>query len=460
MWQPDLSTYQHAKYQAIADEIEKAIAQDRLKAGDKLPTHRALADQLGVTVGTVTRGYAEAEKRGVVHARVGSGTFVSSARDRPAGLAILAREQRQRIDFSLNLPVPIDTDRLLQASLREVADDVPNLDLVGYQPEKGALHQRQWAMQWLKQQGVDTEPDNIVITCGGQHGITLAISATVRPGEQLLCEGVTYPGLTAVTAQLGIKVTGLEQDEQGILPASLEEHCKTGHYRALYCTPVAQNPTNASMTETRQREIMAIAERYHLWIIEDALSAYYCQGKPPGFHQLNPERCLYIHSHSKMLAGGLRVGYLVAPSRLSLQVSSAIRSHCWFTSPINVEVAQRWISGREFTRTEQLIRAELQRRINVARRILKGYQCRTLDGSFHCWLTLPDPWRASDFEARLLEKGVAVLSSEPFAVGRFQAPQAVRICLSAPASYEDVEQGLTIIREELDSGLSSHLYVF
>ena len=460
MWRPDLSGYQQAMYQAIADEIEKGISQKLLNDGDKLPTHRALADQLGVTVGTVTRGYAEAEKRGVVHARVGSGTFISSANDKPVGFAILAREQRQRIDFSLNLPVPVDTDNLLQESLREVADDVPNLDLVGYQSEKGALRQRQWAQQWLKQQGVDTDTDNIVITCGGQHGITLAIAATVRPGEQLLCEGLTYPGLTAVTAQLGIKVTGLEQDEHGIIPASLEEYCKSGNYRALYCTPVAQNPTNAVMTEARQREIMDIAERYHLWIIEDALSGYYYEDKPLGFHTLNPERCLYIHSHSKMLAGGLRVGYLVTPSRLGLAVSSAIRSHCWFTSPITVEVAQRWISSSKFAHAETLIRAELQRRIDAARRILDGYQCRTLDGSFHCWLSLPEPWRASDFEARLLEKDVAVLSSEPFAVGRFPAPQAIRICLSSPASFEDVEQGLTIIREELDSGLSGHLYVF
>ena len=460
MWQPDLSGYQNAMYQAIADEIEKGISQEVLKGGDKLPTHRSLADQLGVTVGTVTRGYAEAEKRGVVHARVGSGTFISSAHDKPVGFAILAREQRQRIDFSLNLPVPIDTDRMLQASLREVADDVPNLDLVGYQPEKGSLRQREWARHWLKQQGVETEADNIVITCGGQHGITLAIAATVRPGEQLLCEGLTYPGLTAVAAQLGIRVTGVELDEQGIIPASLEEHCKSGTYRALYCTPVAQNPTNATMTEERQREIMAIAERYHLWVIEDALSGYYCEDKPPGFHQLNPDRCLYIHSHSKMLAGGLRVGYLVTPSRLSLQASSAIRSHCWFTSPINVEVAQRWISGSDFPRTEKLIRAELQKRIDAARRILEGYQYRMKDGSFHCWLILPEPWRASDFEARLLEKGVAVLSPEPFAAARFPAPQAIRICLSSPTNFEDVEQGLTIIREELDSGLSGHLYVF
>jgi len=459
MWQPDLSNYQSAMYQAIADEIEKGVKQGKLNVGDKLPTHRALADQLGVTVGTVTRGYAEAEKRGTVTARVGSGTFIGS-QDKPSSFAILARERSQHIDFSLNLPIPIESNRYLQASLREVADQVPSLDLVGYQPEKGATHQRQWAVGWLQSLGVETMLEQLTITCGGQHGITLALAATVRPGEHLLCEALTYPGLSAVAAQLGIKVTGVEMDAQGIIPESLEEHCKNGHYRALYCTPVAQNPSNVTMSTQRQQAILEIAERYHLWVIEDLVSAYYCEDKPIGFYALNPERCLYINSHSKMLAGGLRVGYLVTPKCLNASVAAAIRAHCWFTSPLSVEVAQRWISGEGFASMEHTIRQELNRRIEAAQAILAPYQCRVQVGSSHCWLSLPEPWRAAEFEAALAEKGVAVLSSEPFAVGRFHAPQAVRICLSAPASYDDVVKGLTIIRETLDHDLVGHLSVF
>lgn len=460
MWQPKIGHYQNALYQAIADEIARGVEEGGLKAGDKLPTHRALAEQLGVTVGTVTRGYAEAEKRGAVTARVGSGTFISSFSDKNKGFAILAREQRGKIDFSLNLPVPVNTDAMLQATLREVADDVPQLDLVGYQPEKGALRQRQWASVWLKSQGTDCEAENITITCGGQHAITLALAATVRPGEHLLCEGLTYPGLSATAAQMGIKVTGLPQDEHGLLPEVLEDSCKVGHFRALYCTPVAQNPTNAKMTLARQLEILDIAERYHLWVIEDAVSSYYCDDKPPSFYQLNPDRTLQVNSHSKMLAGGMRVGYLLSPPKLNLQVSAAIRSHCWFTSPLTIEVAHRWISSDAFAISQQTIKAELGKRLDAASQILEGYQFTVLQGSFHVWLQLPEPWRASDFEVRLSEKGVAVLSAEPFAVGRFAVPQAVRICISGPVAFEDVVKGLEIIRAEMDGGLSHHLKVF
>ena len=460
MWRPDISNYQTALYQAIADEIALAVENETLKAGDKLPTHRALADQLGVTVGTVTRGYAEAEKRGTVTARVGSGTYITSLNGKNKGLAILAREHRGKIDFSLNLPIPTDTDDMLQAALREVADAVPQLDLVGYQPEKGVLRQRQWAANWLQGQNINCDAENITITCGGQHAITLALAATVRPGEHLLCEGLTYPGLSATAAQMGIKVTGLPQDEQGIVPQALEDICKSGHFRALYCTPVAQNPTNAKMTRQRQQAILEIAERYNLWIIEDVISGYYCEDKPPGFYQLSPERSLHINSHSKMLAGGLRVGYILSPAKLSLQVSAAIRAHCWFTSPLTIEVAQRWVSSEAFALSQQHIAEQLAKRLQAASDILAGYQFTMLQGSFHIWLQLPEPWRASDFEARLGEKGVTVLSSEPFAVGRFAVPQAVRLCVTGPVTFEEVVSGLEIIRDELDSGLSHHLKVF
>jgi DNA-binding transcriptional MocR family regulator len=460
IWNPDLSSYTQAKYQALADEIEKGVKQKQLAAGDKLPTHRSLAEKLGVTVGTVTRGYAEAEKRGVVSARMGSGTFVASDEEKPSSFSMLARNRSELIDMSLNLPMLVETDQHLQASLRQVADDVPLLDLVGYQHEQGAQHQREEACRWLEQRGVSTTPEQVVITCGGQHGINLALTATMRPGEHLLCEGLTYPGITAVATQLGIKVTGVEQDEFGLIPESLEAHCKSGNYRALYCTPIAQNPTNACMTEERQAAILEIAERYHLWVIEDAVSAYYCKRDLPTFYSLNPERCLYIDSLSKMLAGGLRVGYLVIPSRLRAQVSVAIRSHCWFTSPITVEVAQRWLASPSFKKTELVVRTRLEQRLKLAEKILKGYRVHTLEGGFHVWLLLPEDWRAADFVAKVLERGVSILPAEPFAAGRFVAPQAVRICLSSPSSNEEVEQGLLIVRDELDRGLSHHLSIF
>ena len=461
IWQPDLTQHQTTRYLAIANEIERGIGDKSLLPGSKLPTHRALADQLGVTVGTITRAYAEAEKRGLVTARVGSGTYIRDTEHAISNqFAIMSHEQRHLIDFTQNLPVPADNQLILQQTLQDIAADAGSMDLLGYQPERGTKHQLRWAQQWLAEKGVDTTTENITISCGGQHAITLALACTTRPGESILCEGLTYPGLNAVATQLGIKATGVDMDEEGIIPQKLEQLCQRGHFRALYCTPVAQNPTNANMSQARRTAIMQIAERYHLWIIEDAVLTTSHTADTPYFYTMNPERSLLIFSHSKIQAGGLRVGYLVTPQRLNTQVANSIRAHCWFTSPITVEIAQRWADKQAAQNTQNTTQQELQQRIKLARHYLKEFDSRIIDRSFHCWLNLPEPWRALDFQARMQEKDVGVLAAESFAVGSYPAPQAIRISLSAPQTSVQVEQGLQIITDELRQGVSSRLSVF
>ncbi|MEZ5534321.1 MAG: PLP-dependent aminotransferase family protein [Thiolinea sp.] len=461
IWTPDITDAANARYQAIADEIERGISDQSLLPGSKLPTHRALADQLGVTVGTVTRAYAEAEKRGLVSARVGSGTFIRDAGHADKSqFAIMSNEQRSRIDFTQNLPVPTDNQQILQQTLQDIAADTACTELLGYQPERGIKRHRQWAAQWLGDKGVNTSADNITITGGGQHAITLALTCTTRPGESILCEGLTYPGLNAVATQLGIKTTGLDMDEEGIIPQQLEKYCQKGHYRALYCIPVAQNPTNANMSQARRAAILEIAERYHLWIIEDAVLTTGHSTDTGYFHNINPERSLLIFSHSKVQAGGLRVGYLVTPQRLNSPVANSIRAHCWFTSPITVEIAQRWADKQAAQHAQDMAREELGKRIALARHYLQDFEVRIFDHSFHCWLKLPEPWRALDFQARMKEKDVGILAAESFAVGSYPAPQAIRISLSSPQTTEQVERGLRMIAHELRREIGARLSVF
>ncbi|MDH5354795.1 MAG: PLP-dependent aminotransferase family protein, partial [Gammaproteobacteria bacterium] len=96
----------------------------------------------------------------------------------------------------------------------------------------------------------------------------------------------------------------------------------------------------------------------------------------------------------------------------------------------------------------------------LATEILTGYDIQQQKGSFHIWLKLPEPWRAVEFQSRLLEKSVRVLSAEAFAIGRFPAPQAIRICLSGPSTTGRLEEGLRVIRDQLDEGYEAPFLVF
>lgn len=461
IWMPVIPESNTPRYVAIADAIELAIKNQTLTAGERLPTHRAFAEHLAVTVGTITRGYAEAERRGLVSARVGSGTYVNGLQSGEDQFAILTPKTSGRINFSLNLQVASEPSQMFAEILQEIAADADTqLDLLAYQPEQGLTRQRQWALEWLKADGLEFERDQITVTCGGQHAILLALMACTRAGDTVLSEGLTYPGLNAVTHQLGLKAIGLPMDEEGIIPEAFETQCGLQKVRAVYCTPSIQNPTNAVMGLERRKAIVEIAKRHQIWVIEDQVSSGFHDKRLPPLAVLDPEHCLYINSHSKSVAAGLRVGYLVSPLRLKNQIASAIRTHCWFTPPLPVEVAQRWLSRPQTADWLGWQHDELEKRAELAKLYLGEFDCRIVQGSFNLWLLLPEPWRAMEFQSQLAEREVELLTADSFAVGRFPVPQAVRVSISSPVSLGEVEEGLKIIQSLLREAGGVHLSVF
>ncbi|MEM7195353.1 MAG: PLP-dependent aminotransferase family protein [Pseudomonadota bacterium] len=462
-WQPVLEERNLPRYIALADAIEAAIHSGELSHGERLPTHRKLADLLGVTVGTVTRGYAEAERRGMVHAVVGSGTYAGPAETQSVTFAHLAPQPAgdDEIDFSLNLPVGNRPSPVLEKVLPgfELKHHV-HRELLEYHAEQGLPRHRQWALKWLNQFGVRAEMENLTITCGAQHGIYLAMQAAARAGETVAAEGLSYPGINAVASQLGVKAVGVPLDDEGVVPEAFDSLCRQNNLRALYCCPTIHNPTNASMSLQRRQHIVELAREHNVWIIEDEVpSVFHTQPIAP-LHQLDPEITLYINSHSKLVAPGLRVGYLVSPPRLTESVADALRAQCWFGPTLPTEIAQRWLDTEAAAQWHEWQKNELSTRVDLAQQSLGKFGLRSRQNSFHCWLPLPEPWRASDFKDRLHHKKVNVLTAESFATGHFSAPQGIRICISAPSSVDEVASGLAIIRTELERHYEAKLSVF
>jgi DNA-binding transcriptional MocR family regulator len=461
LWTPTIEDSGVARYIALADQIETAIQSGELSTGDKLPTHRKLADTLEVTVGTVTRGYSEAERRGLVSAIVGSGTFVSSQKQPDIQFSHLRPSASNEIDMSLNLPISNQSAPGIGLVMQEIAAD-QNLftELMGYQQERGLRRHRLWAAEWLASQGIRCNSDNLAITCGGQHAITLSLMAATRAGDTIAAEGLTYPGLKAVANQQGLKVIGLPMDEQGVTPDAFASYCKLNHLRAIYLCPSIQNPTNASMGLARRKAIIEIATANDVWIIEDEIPTNYLAQNPDSFVNLAPQQTFYINSHSKTVAPGLRVGYLISPPKLTESVATSIRAQCWFAPTLNVEIAQRWLDKKEAKDWLNVQKKGLYKRQSLATEMLDGYDTVMTKGSFHVWLSLPEPWRAMEFQSQLAEKGVRVLSAESFAVGRFPAPQAIRICISGPSTIDQLQTGLEVIRQQLEDGYDARFSVF
>ncbi|SEM90712.1 PLP-dependent aminotransferase family protein [Halomonas caseinilytica] len=451
IWTPELPE-DGPRYRRIADAMADAITRGELAPGERLPPQRRLADQLGVTIGTITRAYAEAQRQGWVESRVGSGTYVRH-REAESTATFRAGQPVENgvVDMSMSLPPPHPLrPQGLRDTLLTLAEDSASLQrAVDYQPEYGLEGHRHQLAEWLGRLGMSANPDSLVITQGGQHGLTLALQALTRPGELVAADALTYPGFIGAARQAHLKLLGVPLDEQGMDIDALARLCARQPPRLVYTTPEQNNPTGACLTEARRERLVALAREHDFWLIEDNVQYLPEADRGTPLIELAPERTLRIFSTSKVLAGGLRIGTLELPEPLLGRIGSALRAQTWMVPPLMVETTCRWIASDASRRLLDWQTRELEARQRLARQRLANYPTSGRERSSNLWVTLPAGRRGSEVQELLAQRGVRVSTPEPFCVGSEPAPQALRLCLGPPASQEELDRGLCIILETL-----------
>jgi DNA-binding transcriptional MocR family regulator len=452
MWTANLEGRSGPLYLTIADAIAKDIAGGTLLPGARLPTHRDLAYRLNVTVGTVTRAYAEAERRRLVSGEVGRGTFVRGPREiepAEAGFFIPERLKPGLVDMGLNLTPAGGSGRILARTLIEVGESPDVLGLVSYQPDTGMIAHRRAGADWLARAGMDVDPERVVVCNGAQHGVLVCLMATTRPGDVVLTETLTYPSVKAMAEKIGLRLQGLPMDGEGLLAEGFENACGLSRPRALYCQPTLHNPTTAVMSRTRREQIAGIAARYGVTVIEDDVFGYLPPHRPPPLAVFAPDLSYFVNSASKSMAPGLRVGFIMAPQGKVEPVRAAVRLTNWMTAPLMAEIARRWIEDGTAETLVRWHRSETEIRQRIAARTLDGFPYRSQPFSYHLWLPLPDPWTTPAFVSHVEDKGVRVMPAETFAVDREETPHAVRVCLGAAGDHRNLERGLLVIARSL-----------
>jgi DNA-binding transcriptional MocR family regulator len=451
IWAPEIAERPGPRYIAIADAISEDLAEGRLAPGARLPTHRDLADRLRVTVGTVSRGYGEAARRGLITGEVGRGTFVRQwAPDQPAIAS--AGASTDVVNLGMNHP-PLSFDpahrRALQDALLSLARREDVSPLLGYPPDGGSLPHREAGAAWIGRTGLEAPADRVLVSSGSQHGVTTVFTALLKPGDLVLTEALTYPGMKAAAALLHLRLQGLPLDADGLRPDALEAACRSGGAKALYCVPTIHNPTASVVPLGRRREIAAIAETHGLLIVEDDIHALLPEERPLPISAFAPDLSYYLTSTSKTLAPGLRVGYILAPQGAADRIAAAIRATTWAAAPLMAEIASAWIRDGTADSIVRERRREAAARQALAREVLGPADIQAHPQGHHLWLRLPDAWRSESFAAAARRRGVMVTPSEPFVVGRSAAPPAVRVCLGVPASRGELERGLRLVAETL-----------
>lgn len=453
-WTNSIADRPGPRYAAIVRALADAVRKGEMAPGDRLPPQRQLAEELDLALGTVTRAYEEARDRGLVEATVGRGTFVRPGAHEGGG-AVAARLDRELVDLSL-LVAPILEEERWPERLRQAADELtdrPNLGgLLGYQAHEGAPRHRRAAADWLERTGLSASSDEVLLTGSAQHAAVVCLSVLTRPGDTVLAEELTTPGLKDAAGWLGLRLHGLPTDEAGLLPDAFEAACRSGVGRVLYTMPTYQNPTTRTMPEERRERLAGIAAEYGVPVVEDGVHALLSEEAPAPLTARLPDHGYFLTSHSKTVAPALRVGYLRAPPTAREQLADAVRATVWMPSPLLAEIATAWIDDGTAERFLEGKRREARARHAIVREALEDFTWSAGDASLHIWLQLPEGWTAEAFVEEARRRGVALTSPPGFLAGQITAPRAVRICVGAARDREALREGMDTVRSLLAEG--------
>ncbi|RED49798.1 PLP-dependent aminotransferase family protein [Aestuariispira insulae] len=469
-WLPDLTGRSGAKYQVIADCLADDIASGRLAVGTRLPTHRDLAWELKVTVGTVSRAYREAERRGLIAGEVGRGTYVQTPRSSSDSRSLqipsmdthLPQEEHDTDDPSkpinlvFNFPPPGLAKKVIRKTLVELADDPLMGDYIGYQPHIGMERHRAAGTKWLAKRGINAAPDDIMIAPGAHCGVLIALSSLTNPGDLVITERLSYASLKSIARTLGLRLETVEMDHDGIDPQSLEQVIREKRPAALVCVPTLSNPTNIITSVPRRHEIADVVLRHGLPVVEDDIFALLLpEGEaPPPLSTLIPDQSIFVTSLSKTVSPGLRIGYVAGPTRYKPAISSAIRATNWMASPLTSEIASRWIlDGNADMILESHKREAAVRKDMFDERFGPiGAEYALPTGAIHAWLEVPESVRAAEFIRAAEKQGVLLCPHDAFSVGRAETPHAVRISLGPPRQRATLAKALDILLGIYESG--------
>jgi DNA-binding transcriptional MocR family regulator len=439
---------------AIADIMAADIKAGRLVEGDRLPPQRQLASRLQINFTTVARGYVEAQKRGLIESKVGRGTIV-----RPTGRG--AKSSTQPVDLTMNLPPePSDPELLarMQSGFISVSRDL--VALLRYQAFGGSPADKEAASAWLSRRALVPAQERVFVAPGAHAAIQGVLSLLARPGETILCEAITYPGVRAIAAQLGLNLLGLPMDEQGIDPDALASACRTSNPRALYINPTLQNPTTLTVPEERRLAIVAVARRFGLPILEDDAYGFIPPHGLPPLAMLAPDLTWHVAGLAKCIGAGLRAAFVVAPSaRAGWPFVAALRAATVMASPLTLALATRWIEDGTADLILRFIRSEMAARQQLATSLLSNVTYRSAELAFNIWISLPPDWTRSAFIGQMRAMPIGIVPSDAFVVAG-ELGERVRVCLGGPIDRDGLRRALDFMAHLLAEPLSAaHDYV-
>ncbi len=322
----------------------------------------------------------------------------------------------------------------------------------GYAPLREAVAQM---LPW------DVDPAQVLITTGSQQGLDLIAKVLLDPGSRVLVETPTYLGALQAFSPMEPVPVGVASDDEGVLADDLEAKAKDARF--VYLLPNFQNPTGRTMTEARRAAVSAAAQRAGLPIVEDNPYGELWFDEAPALPLTarNPEGCIYLGSFSKVLAPGLRLGFLVAPKSIFpklLQAKQAADLHSpIFNQRMVYEVMKDGFLDRHVPTIRALYKRQRDAMLAALRREMKGLdvQFNSPAGGMFLWLRMPEGIDTVSLLPKAVERGVAFVPGAPFYAGAGDS-RTMRLSF-VTASEQEIATAIAALAETVREALAHHM---
>jgi GntR family transcriptional regulator/MocR family aminotransferase len=464
-------------YQQIGAYLRQGILSGSLAPETRLPAIRQLAQTLGINRITVENAYAELEADGLIFTRMGSGTYIlppnslpplsKDAVDAPwplwqQGLQIRNGKTTYEPDEMIKAaghPHPIsfaggigdshlyptkDFRRVIQAVLRRDGIEALNYgELSGYAPLRNTI------AHVLATQGIQLLPENILITAGSQQALSLISQVLLKPGDVILVESPTYSIALDLFRALHLEIIGIPVDENGMQVEQLEKLLQLHHPKLIYTIPNFHNPTGTCLSGQRRRQLITLADRYNVPILEDDFvgDLRYEGRAQPALKALDPGgRVIYISTFSKMLMPGLRVGFVAADGPIYDSLIKHKRVNDLATSNLIQHALEAYVTvGRyqaHLRRSCQLYHKRRDAMLAAIHRYLPaGVRVNPPQGGLFIWLCLPDDLSSENLLPLACEQGVNFIPGNIFFPDGNGGEHCLRLNFVVH-SPEDIEEGI------------------
>lgn len=463
--------YQEHLYIQLYKNIKELIENNILKKNEKLPPIRKLAKLLDVNNVTIVKSYDLLENEKYVYKKVGSGTFVNPNKvnnqientyisnneelEIHEDLELMDRGQieirKNMINFASATPTP---ELFPVEDFKEVLNMVLDRDkglAFGYQASKGYYPLIESIVKYLKVYGIETSTKNIQIISGAQQGIDIIAKALLEHGDTVIVESPTYTGAIATFKSRGVRIIDVPIQKDGIDIGMLEDAVKKYKPKLIYTMPNFQNPTGYSYSHKRKEEVLKLADKYKLLIIEDDyLSDLNFYGNYGDYSRTlksidENDKVIYIKSFSKIFMPGLRLGFLTVPLRLNNEILVAKHASDISTSGLIQRTFDLYLRKGIWQKHIEFMRNVYKERFDIMMESLKKYMPDEIiindsKGGINFWVGFPDNFSINELYTESVNNNIAFVPGGVFYASERDSNY---IRLSIASVYpEDIRTGI------------------